>query len=261
MKALADLREVIASRELVMVLAQREIRARYKYSVLGIGWAIALPLSLTLILTFVFSRVASISTGEVPYPVFVYLGLLPWQMHANILVSGARSLLDNPNLVTKVYFSREALPLSRVAAAFFDFLVGCILLVGLLAWYGIVPGIGSWLLPVVLLVQLMLSTGLAFWVSAGNLLYRDVQYVLQVGVMVWMFASAVVYPIPSDGDFRWLHYLNPITPILDSYRGLILGNTATLTPAFGVSAALSVFVLVTGWRWFRHMERRFGELA
>jgi len=261
MKAVNDLREVIAARELVAVLARREISARYRYSLLGAGWALAMPLCLMLILTFVFSRISSVSTGGVPYPVFVYLGLLPWQMHAAILTTSARSLVDNPSLVTKVYFSREALPLSRVAAALFDFLVGSLVVAGLMAWYGIAPGPGLLLAPVVLIVHLMLATGLAFWVSAGNLLYRDVQYVLQVVIMVWMFASSVVYPIPARPEFYWLNLLNPMTPILDSYRALIVGGKFSLSPAFALAALISLLVLISGWRWFRRKERMFGELA
>jgi ABC-type polysaccharide/polyol phosphate export permease len=190
----------------------REVRVRYKHAVLGIGWALIMPLSLMLVFTAVFSRVASVQTSGVPYALFVYVGLVPWQLHANIINGGARSLSDNSNLVTKVYFPREVLPLATV-------------------------------------------------ISALNLLYRDVQFILQVGVMLWMFASAVVYPIPATGELAWLVWLNPMTPILNAWRGAVIGGTPVLTPAFGVAAALSVVLLLACWRWFRRVERVFGELA
>ena len=224
MKAAQDLRELIGYRELIAVLARREIRSRYKYSILGVGWAVALPVALMLIFSVIFSRVATVNTGAIPYAVFAYTGLLPWQLHAAMLTGGARSLIDNPGLVTKVYFSREVLPLSRALAALFDFGVASLVLAGLMVWYGITPGPEAALLPLVLLLQIAFGVGLAMVMAGANLLFRDVQYVLQVLVTVWMFASSVVYPLPRTGWMGWLSYVNPITPILDTYRSLLLGG-------------------------------------
>jgi ABC-type polysaccharide/polyol phosphate export permease len=255
-----DLRELISYRELVTVFARREIRARYRHSLLGAGWAVALPVGLTLIFTFVFARIAPVNTGAVPYPIFAYIGLLPWQLHANILNGSVRSLIDNRSLVISVYFAREVLPLSRALAALFDFGVAALVLAGLMAWYGIVPGPGAWLLPLVLLAQIAFGVGLAMLVAGANLLYRDVQYVLQVVVTVWMFASSVVYPLPREGWLGRLSYVNPITPFLDAYRCLLVGgrfDPGELAAATGIS----LFTLVAGWYWFRRVERCFGELA
>lgn len=260
MKAARDLRELFSYRELVVVLARREIRARYKYSILGAGWAVALPVALMLLFSVVFARVANFDTGGIPYPVFAYIGLLPWQLHAGMLTGGARSLIDNRALVTKVYFSREVLPLSRALAALFDFAVAAIVLAGLMAWYGLTPGSGVWLVPLVLLVQIAFGVGLAMLVAGANLLYRDVQYVLQVAVTIWMFASSVVYPLPREGWLRWLSYANPITPILDAYRALLLGGRFN-AGEFAAAAGISLLTLVAGWFWFRRVEKRFGELA
>ncbi|MCA8918581.1 MAG: ABC transporter permease [Planctomycetes bacterium] len=261
MKVVQDLRELFSYRELIAVLAQREIRSRYKYTLLGAGWALALPVGLMLIFTMVFSQVAPLDTGDVPYPIFAYIGLLPWQLHAAILTGSARSLTDNRSLVTKVYFAREALPLARVAAALFDFAIAATVLGALMAWYGIAPGPGAWLVPVVLLVQIAFGVGLAFIIAAANLLYRDVQYVLQVVIMVWMFGSAVVYPLPQEGWLLTLSWINPITPILNTYRGLLVGNQVTLEPQFLTAAGISLFLLIVGWLMFRKLEGRFGELA
>jgi ABC-type polysaccharide/polyol phosphate export permease len=261
MKVARDLRELIGYRELIAVLALREIRARYRYSLLGVGWAVALPVSLMLIFSLVFSKVASFQTGGIPYPLFAYAGLLPWQLHAGMLTGGARSLTDNSTLVTKVYFAREVLPLSRVLAALFDFSIASLVLVGMMIWYGVVPGPAAALLPLVLLVQIAFGVGLAMIIAAANLLFRDTQYVLQVAVTVWMFASSVVYPLPRQGTLGWLGYVNPITPILDAYRALLLGAPAPDTGQLVAAVAISVSTLLFGWLWFRRVEARFGELA
>jgi ABC-type polysaccharide/polyol phosphate export permease len=134
-------------------------------------------------------------------------------------------------------------------------------LAALMAWYRIAPGPGAWLVPVVLLVQLMFGVGLAFIVSAANLLYRDVQYILQVAIMIWMFASAVVYPLPQTGKLAIVSWINPVTPMLNAYRGLLIRGETGFGPQFLLSAAVSLALLVGGWLLFRKLERRFGELA
>ncbi|CAG1773187.1 partial Teichoic acid translocation permease protein TagG, partial [uncultured bacterium] len=170
---LADLREVLRYRELTLALAMREIRVRYKHAVLGLAWAVIMPLALMAVFTAVFSRVASVQTGGVPYALFVFVGLVPWQLHANILNNGARSLSDNSNLVTKVYFPREVLPLSAVLSALADFCVASLLVGAMMALYRVAPGPGLLLVPVILAVQLCLGVALALLLSALNLLYRD----------------------------------------------------------------------------------------
>lgn len=261
MRIAADIREVISYRELIVALAMREVRVRYKHTLLGVGWAVALPLSLMLVFSLVFARVAGVSTGGEPYPVFAYIGLVAWQLHANILNNGTRCLSDNRPLVTKVYFAREVLPLSVVLSALVDFGVASLLVAGFLWYFGIVPGVGVLLVPVVLLVQVVFGLGCALLLSAANLLYRDVQYILQAGVLLWMFASSVVYEIPREGGLKWLAWLNPMTPILDAYRELIARGNTAFAPEFGVAAGISLLTLIIAWRWFRRVEGRFGELA
>ncbi|MCC6464159.1 MAG: ABC transporter permease [Planctomycetes bacterium] len=258
---MAQLREIWEHRELAVALGMREVRVRYKHTLLGIGWAVALPLALMVVFTFVFQRVAQVATPGIPYAVYAYIGLVPWQFHASVLNTASRSLVDNRNLVTKVYFPREVLPLSCVLSAAVDFAVAALLLGGLMAWYGVAPGWGLLLVPVVLLVQLAMALGCALWVAAANLLYRDVQYLLQVGVLLWMFGSSVVYPIPATGPLGWLAWVNPMTPILDAYRGLIAGGRFGFDAPFWAAAGISLLVLVTGAAWFRRVEPVFGELA
>jgi lipopolysaccharide transport system permease protein len=191
----------------------------------------------------------------------VFLGLVPWQLTANIVSGSARSLTDQRNLVTKVYFAREALPFAVILSALVDFAVAMLVVGGLMAWYGIAPGAGLLLAPVVLATQLVLGAGLALVLSASNLLYRDTQYILQVGLQVWMFASSVVYPIPRTGNLKWLAWLNPMTPILDAWRACFTSPGLALAPEFGLAALISLAILCIGWRWFRRVERVFGELA
>lgn len=257
----AELREVASYRELIWTLAMREVRVRYKHSLLGIGWAVAMPLSMMLVFTFVFTRIAPVQVGAAPYPLFALLGLVPWQLTAGILNTSSRSLSDQRNLVTKVYFAREVLPLAAVLSALVDFAVAFVLVAVLMAWFGVAPGVAIVLAPLVLLVQVALCCGLALLVAGANLLYRDVQFVLQVGVPLWMFASSTVYPIPRTGSYGWLAWVNPMTPIIDGWRHAMLGRDLTLAPEFGVAAAISVVLLVVCWRWFRRIEPRFGELA
>ncbi len=261
MQLTKDFREVLSYRELIFALGMREIRVRFKHTLLGVAWALVMPLSLMAVFTFVFTRVARVETGTVPYPVFVYLGLVPWQLHATILNQSARSLVDNRNLVTKVYFAREVLPLSTVLSALVDFAIASLLVAVLMAAFGLAPGPGILLLPLVMAIQLALGVGCALFLSGLNLLYRDVQYVLQVLTLLWMFASSVVYPIPVTGAAGWLVWLNPMTPILDAYRSLVLSPHIVLHPSLAVAAGISLALLLLGWRWFRRAERRFGEMA
>ena len=239
----------------------REVRVRYKHSLLGIGWAVAMPLSMMLVFTFVFTRIAPVQVGTIPYPLFALMGLVPWQLTANVLNVASRSLSDQRNLVTKVYFAREVLPLSAVLSALVDFAVALVLVGALMAWFGVAPGVAIVLAPLVRLVQLALCCGLALLVAGANLLYRDVQFVLQVGVPLWMFASSTVYPIPRTGTYWWLAWLNPMTPIIDAWRAALTGRELALAPEFGVAAGISVLLLFLCWRWFRRIEPRFGELA
>lgn len=258
---IADLKETWRYRELIVALAMREVRVRYKHAALGIGWAVVMPLVLMLVFTEIFSRVAGISTGGIPYPLFAYTGLLAWQLHANIIHGASRCLSENSNLVTKVYFPRQVLPASVMLSALVDFAVASVLLGALMAGHGVWPGWQAAWAPAVLLLQLCLAAGLALFVSAANLFYRDVQFILQVGVQLWMFASSVLYPLPSQGVFAWVNLLNPMTPILDAWRFALLGAPPPRPEALAAAVGVSLLTLVLGWAWFRRVEARFGELA
>jgi ABC-type polysaccharide/polyol phosphate export permease len=204
-------------------------------------------------------RVAPIDTA-VPYPVFAYCGLAGWNFFASALKLSLTSLTSNTTLVTKVYFPREIFPFSTIAVCLVDFGVSTVMLAGLMAWYGIVPGVAILWLPVVLLVHVAFTAGIALLVAMGNLFYRDVKYLFEVVLTVWMFLTSVVYPIELIGGraATWLA-LNPMTPIIDGYRRTILLGESPMTPAFGAAALLAVVTLAVAWVSFHRAEFSFAE--
>jgi lipopolysaccharide transport system permease protein len=273
--------ELIRYRELLASLTGREIRIRYKQSVLGVAWALFLPLAMMLIFTFVFTRAIDLRQSvdvSMPYPIFAYIGLLPWVFFATALTQAVNSLVGNASLLTKIYFPREIFPFASVASAMVDFLIGVAVLVLLIAYYhvapdqcgGAAPGArGDWTfaphltllaVPVVVLVQVLLTLGLALLLSMANLFYRDVRYVFTVAIQLWMFLTNVLYPLPDrDGTMRLLTHINPMTPIIAAYRDLIVhGRLPALEPSL-YAVGVSVAVFLVGWRWFHAAEFRFAE--
>ncbi len=277
----AMIAELIRYRELLVSLTLREIRVRYKQSVLGVAWALFLPLTMMLIFTFVFTRaipVTRLVDISMPYAVFAYIGLLPWIFFATSLTQAVNSLVANATLVTKIYFPREMFPFASVASALVDFLIGTVVLVGLVVYFHVAPDqcgpavaqagktvAGDWtftahptllLVPAVLLVQVVLTLGLAMLLSMANLFYRDIRYVFTVAIQLWMFLTNVIYPLPTESV---LVNVNPMTPIVSAYRDLIIhGRLPELGPSL-YAVAVSVAVLLIGWRWFHATEFKFAE--
>ena len=250
-------------------LALREIRVRYKQSLLGVVWALFVPLAMMLTFAFVFSRLTGVAdtfATTMPYPVFLYIGLLPWIFFAQSVTTATNSLVANRNLVTKIYFPREVFPLSAILSCLFDFALAATVLVGLIVYYDTFT---SWSfrlhtttvwLPIVFAVQLAFTAGLALWVSLANLFFRDVKYLVTVALQLWMFLTNVIYPLPANDPLvRALINANPMTPIIASYRrGLIDGLAPEAVP-FLSATLISVLVLATGWRMFRGTEHKFAE--
>jgi lipopolysaccharide transport system permease protein len=258
----ADLREMIAEqveyRELLYQMTMRDIRLRYKQTVMGFGWAIFMPLLNTAIFSVIFMRVAPIETGA-PYPIFAYCGLLTWNFTASSLKFAVNSLTSNANLVTKVYFPREIFPLSTVAVSLVDLVVGSIVLVGLMIWYRIVPSPLLVLVPVVLAVQVVFTLAVALLIAMGNLFYRDIKYLFEVVVTVWMFATAVIYPVELvGGTLGTIMRLNPMTPIIEAYRDVILFGRLP-DRSFAASALVSILLLGVAWVAFHRAEFEFAE--
>ncbi len=253
--------EQIRHRELLFSLVRRDLLLRYKQTLLGFAWAILVPAAHMLVFTAIFTRVVRLET-DVPYPLYAYAGLLPWTFFASALTFAATSLTRDANLVTKVWFPREIFPFAAILVALVDFGVAATLLVGLMAFYGIVPGPEALFLPVILLVHLAFTAGMALLLALGNLLYRDVKYLLGVGLTIWMLLTSVVYPVDRIGGrlADWLA-LNPMTPIIDGYRAVLLRGELPPAGPFGYAAAAAVVLLLGGWFAFHRTEPYFAELV
>lgn len=251
--------EQFAYRSLLVELTRSDLLARYKQTVMGVAWAFFMPLAHTLVFAAVLGRVAGLETG-LPYPVFAYCGLLAWHFSASAWRFAAASLTSNLGLITKINFPRETLAFSAVLVALVDFAVGALPLVVLLVYYGITPNAAVAFLPVVLLVHVLFTAGVALVLAMANLFYRDVKYLFEIAVTAWMFASGVVYPVDGlGGSLGTLLRLNPMTPIIDAYRDVLLrGHLPEMGP-FALVGVMSLLVLGTAWSAFHHAEPEFAE--
>ncbi|HUK77394.1 MAG TPA: ABC transporter permease [Thermoleophilia bacterium] len=258
------LKELWQYRELLYFLTWKNILIRYKQAVLGIAWAILNPVLTMVVFTVVFNKLLGVGSGAygVPYAVFAFTGLLPWNLFSGSLAAAGASLVGNANLITKVYFPRLVIPASAVLGAVPDFLLGLLVLAALMAVYGVVPPWQVVTLPLFVLLALATALGVALWLSALYVLYRDVQYVIPFLVQLWFFVSPVTYPtskIPK-GWPSVIYNLNPMTGVIGGFRWALLGETAPGT-LFWLSAAMVVVVFVTGLYYFRRMERLFADVV
>jgi len=258
-----DLREMVAEliqyRELLASLTRRDLLLRYKQTIMGFGWSILMPVTYMVIFSLIFTRVVKLDTG-VPYPIYAYTGLLPWNFFASSLRFAVSSLTSNSTLVTKVYFPREILPFSVILVSLVDFAVGAIVLAGLMAWYGVGLHASLLLLPVVVLVQVLFTAGVTLLLAMGNLFYRDVKYLIEIVITLWMFATSVVYPVQRiGGQLGPLLALNPMTPIIDAYRAVVLHGQPPAAGPFLGAAAFSAALLAVSWLAFHRAEFRFAE--
>jgi len=255
-----NLKELWTFRELLSVWALREIRIRYKQSVLGVAWALLQPIALMLVLTAVFSFFAKIPSDGLPYPAFSLVGLLPWTFLATSLTFGSTSLITNINLVTKIYFPREVLPLGHIIAALLDFLVASAALFGLLLFYGLPFWKAPWWLLILIPLQLLLAAAVTIPASALMVQFRDLRFVVPLLLQVWMFASPIAYPtslVPEK--FQLLYRLNPVTGLVNAYRQVLLQGTGPDPAPLLWTAIFSVLVLAVGYGYFKRAERTFAD--
>ena len=262
-RLVADIREMVSEqvgfRELLYQMTRRDLLLRYKQTVMGFGWAIFMPLVNTVVFSVIFTRIAPLETG-LPYPVFAYCGLLAWNFSASSWRFGVNSLTGNTNLVTKVYFPREIFPVSAVLVSVVDFAVGSLVLAGLMAYYGVAPSWTIVALPAVLLVHIMFTMAVSLMLAMANLFYRDVKYLFEIVITIWMFATSVVYPVTMiGGTLSGVLLLNPMTPIIDAYRNIILLGRFPDPAAFGYAAACATVTLACAWLAFHRAEFKFAE--
>jgi homopolymeric O-antigen transport system permease protein len=259
----ADVREMVREqldyRDLLFQITRRDLSLRYTQTIMGFGWAIFMPLVNTIIFTVVFTKVATLDVG-MPYPLFAYCGLLIWNLFASAVRFSLTSLSSNTNLVAKVYFPREIFPFSAVTVSFVDFLVGSVVLVGMMIYYRTALTPAILFLPVVLAVCLLFTAAVGLILAMANLFYRDVKYIFEVIITFWMFATSVLYPVDKiTGVFGVLIRLNPMTPIVDAFRQVLLfGRLPALAP-FALTAAFSIALFCLAWILFHRAEFRFAE--
>jgi lipopolysaccharide transport system permease protein len=248
-------------RELFYVLTVRDIKVRYKQTVLGILWAIIQPLFMMIIFTFFFGRLAGIPSDGVPYPIFAYAGLVPWTFFANAVVSSGNSLIGNSSLITKVYFPRMIIPIAAVGAGLIDFAIAFGLLALLMIYYGTGFSPNLLMLPVLALLTALLAAGVGMWMSAINVKYRDVRHALPFLIQIWMFATPLIYPLSLVPEkWSWLLLFNPLTGLIEGYRAAIFGRPFDLT-GLGVSSIIILLVLIYSLSKFRQMERGFADIV
>jgi lipopolysaccharide transport system permease protein len=255
-----DLAELWAYRELALALAARDLRVRYKQTFFGVAWVVLQPLLAVFIFSVVFGRLARLPTDGIPYPVFVYAGLVVWFYFSSTITSAAQSLVDQREIVTKVYFPRLIAPIAAVVPGLVDLAISLLVLGVFLVIYGVTPGPEIVLLPFFLLGAVMLALGSALWLSSLNVKYRDVRHVLGFLLQVWLFASPVVYSSSLvEGNWRYLYAANPIVGVVDGVRWSLAGGPAPGAEAL-VSLAVGVALLISGLAYFRRVERYFADL-
>jgi ABC-type polysaccharide/polyol phosphate export permease len=258
-----DLREIaaeqVAYRELLFRVTHRDLLLRYKQTVMGLGWAVFMPLVNTAVFSVIFTRVAPIETG-LAYPLYAFSGLLVWNLFASSLRFAVTSLTSNANLVTKIYFPREILPVSSVVVTLLDALVGAFVLMAMMGYYHVTPTTSMLLLPVVLLVLVMFTVAMALTLAMANLFFRDVKYLFEIAITVWMFATSVVYPVEQiQGRLGFLLQLNPMVPIINAFRDVVVfGRWPAPAPFLGV-ALFSVCALLAAAVTFHRAEFKFAE--
>lgn len=252
-----SLRDLWAHRELLYFLTWRDVKVRYKQTLLGATWAVLQPLLLMLIFTFAFGRLVGVKSGGLPYPLFAYAGLLPWMFFANAVTNSGNSLIGNTNLIKKVYFPRIIIPTAAVAAGLVDLGIGFLLLIVLMFYYHVGLHSSLLLLPLLLVLLTLLALGIGMWTSALNVKYRDVRYALPFLIQVWLFASPVIYPVPAR--WRWLLALNPMTGIVQGFRAAFFGQPVDWG-TLGLSAVITLLILVYSTFTFSRMERSFADV-
>lgn len=259
---LVDVRELWRYRELVFFLCWRDVKVRYKQTALGAAWAVLQPAMMMTVFSIFFGRLARMSSGDLPYPLFVLAGLLPWTFFSSALNGGANSVLGSEHLISKIYFPRLAVPFAAVGAPVVDFAIAMVLLLAVMLGYGYAPSANLWLAPVIFAIILLAAVGLGTLLAALNVAYRDVRYVIPFLIQLGMFATPTIYlqPTGEEGEMiRWLLTLNPMASLVGGFRASLLGGPVPWA-GLGVAAALSVSIFVIGCLYFRKVEDRFSDI-
>ena len=257
-----DLRELWQYRELLYFLTWRDVKVRYKQTALGAAWAIIQPFFIMVVFSLFFGRLAKIPSDGIPYPVFTFCALLPWQLFAHALTESSNSLVGSQHLITKVYFPRLVIPISAVLGGVIDFLIAFVILIAMMLYYGIVPGWALLSLPGFLGLSLLTALAVGLWLSALNVKYRDIRYTINFLVQFWLFITPVAYPsslIPAQ--YRALYGLNPMAGVVEGFRWALLGTAQPPGAMLWVSVAVVLLLLMGGLYYFRRMEQEFADVV
>jgi lipopolysaccharide transport system permease protein len=259
-RGLVDWSEFWAYRELVYFLTWRDVKVRYKQTALGAAWAVLQPLLTMVVFSIFFGRLAGVPSGGVPYSVFAFAALVPWTYFANAVTQASNSLVQQEEMLTKVYFPRVIVPMAAVLAGLVDVTIAFTVLVGMMLVYGIVPTAAVLFLPLLVVFAAVTAFAVGLWLSALNVRYRDVRYTLPFIVQVWLFASPVAYPTSLVPEaWRPIYALNPMVGVIDGFRWALLGDVPAPGPGFWVSVFVVVALLGGGLAYFRRMERSFAD--
>jgi lipopolysaccharide transport system permease protein len=257
-----DFQEIWNYRELLYFLTKRDIKVRYKQTVLGGLWAVIQPAFTMLVFTLFFGRLAKMPSEGLPYPIFVYAALLPWTYFANAVSASGNSLVGSSNLITKVYFPRIVVPASAALAGLLDFLIALFVLAALMVYYQFMPGPGILLFPFLVALTFLSAVGVGLWLSALNVQYRDIRYAIPFLIQVWMFVSPVIYPVSLvQGKYQWLLALNPMGGVIHAYRAALLGHQPIDWGLLGLSALIILALFLGGLYYFRRMEKVFADVV
>lgn len=255
------LTELWEFRELMFFLAWRDVKVRYKQTVLGVAWAIIQPFFTMVVFSVFFGRLAKMGSEGLPYPIFAYTALVPWSLFATSLSESSSSLVSNSNLIKKVYFPKLVVPISTVISSLLDFAIAFALLIAMMLYFGVTPSIRLMCVPLFVLLAITTSLGVGLWFSALNVQFRDIRYAIPFLVQVWLFGTPVAYSstiVPDE--WRWLYALNPMVGVVEGFRWALLGTEGLSPSALATSVGAAILLAVTGALFFRRMERGFADI-
>lgn len=256
------LKELLEYRELLYFLTWRDIKVRYKQTVIGAAWAIIQPFFTMVVFSLFFGKLAKMPSDGIPYPIFSYAALVPWMFFANGLSQSSNSLVGGANLITKVYFPRLVMPISGVVSGAVDFVLAFVILIGMMLFYGIMPTLNVFYLPFLLLLAFITALGVGLWLSALNVQYRDVRYVVPFLTQFWLFATPVAYPSSLLSEpWRTIYGINPMVGVVEGFRWALLSTATAPGPIVIVSTLASLAILVSGAYYFRRMEKTFADVV
>ena len=256
------LNELWEYRELLYFLIWRDIKVRYKQTALGATWAIIQPFFTMVVFSLFFGHLAKVPSDGIPYPIFSFAALVPWTFFANGLSQSSNSLVGSANLITKVYFPRLTIPIASVLSGIVDFALAFVVLLGMMLYYGMMPTLNVLWLPLFLLLALVTSLGVGLWLSALNVEYRDVRYIVPFITQFWLFVTPIAYPSSLLHEpWRTIYGLNPMVGVVEGFRWALLRTNTAPGPIIAVSSSAALVILVTGAFYFRRMEKTFADIV